>query len=123
MNHRHDVSTCFDRGLARLRRPLLPLSGSVCVDEGGLQVQFSLDLDGAVIRQVAFKATTCVTLVAYSERLAERVTGADLRSAVRLRPEDLAGELDGVPPIKQLRAALPVRALHSAIHKAIEENR
>ncbi len=123
MNHRHDVSTCFDRGLARLRRPLLPISGNVFEDEGGLRVKFSLDLDGGVIRQVAFRATTCVTLVAYAELLAETVTGTDLRSAVRLRPEELAGALDGVPLVKRRRAALPVRALRSAIHHAIEENR
>ncbi len=123
MNHPTDVSTYFDRGLERLRRPPLPLSGNVCVDKGGLRAQFSLDLYGGVIRQVAFDATTCVTLVAYAELLAERVTGVDLRTAVRLRPEELAEALDGVPPIKQVRATLPLRALHSAIHNAIEENR
>ncbi len=123
MKHPTDVSTCFDRGLERLRRPLLPFSGSFCFDEGGLRAQFSLDLDGGVIRQVAFRATTCVTLVAYAELLADTVTGTDLRSAIRLRPEELAGALDGVPLVKRRRAALPVRALHSAIHHAIEENR
>ena len=113
------VADYFDRALRRSRGPWLQTSGEACADKNGLQVQFSLKVSKGTIRRAAFKASTCATLFAYCELLAELVTGRTLKDALRLTPVEVVGVLRGVPPAKQNRVMLPIRALHSAIHRAV----
>jgi len=113
------VSCCFDRGLERSRGPELPVAGETCADGFGLSVHFSFAVRDSVIQVVMFRATTCVPLVAYCELLAERVTGMTLRDAIRVQPGDLVRDLPEVPPARWDRAALCVRALRSAIGRAV----
>jgi NifU-like protein involved in Fe-S cluster formation len=113
------VWTCFDRGLRRSRHRWLPISGPPRTDGHGLRSQFSLDVSEGVVRAATFRSTTCITLIAYSELLAEWVVGMPLQDAIRLRPADLVNALGGVPPAKHDMAVLPVQALQSAIQTAV----
>jgi NifU-like protein involved in Fe-S cluster formation len=82
--------------------------------------QFSVQLDDGVIESVSFKASFCVTLIAYCELLAEWATGATLRRASGIRPADLAVALTCVPPDKRDCAMLAKAALSSAIQTTLE---
>jgi hypothetical protein len=116
------VSDCFDRGLRRRRRAPLPIEGQARADGNGLSAAFSIRLhddDGAgTIGDAGFRADTCVTLIAYCERLAELATGRTLDAAARLSPTDLVAALAGVPPLKQDRATLAVAAFRTALAAA-----
>lgn len=102
----------------RQRGPWLAASGDTCSDANELTLQFALQVERGMIRRVNFKASTCITLVAYAELLAERVTGQELKQAIRVDAEDLVQALCEVPPGKQDRARLPILALQSAIKEA-----
>lgn len=111
------VSDCFDCGLRRRRRAPLPIEGHARSDGNGLSAAFSIRLcdGGDTIGDVGFRADTCVTLIAYCERLAELATGRSLGAAARLSAPDLVAELAGVPPLKQDRATLTVAAFRAAL--------
>lgn len=111
------VSDCFDRGLRRRRRAPLPIEAHARSDGNGLSAAFSIRLrdGGGTIGDVGFRADTCVTLIAYCERLAELATGRSLDTAARLSAPDLVAELAGVPPLKQDRATLAVAAFRAAL--------
>ncbi len=119
---RSTVSECFDRGTRRSRREWLSISGVPCSDASGLRAQFSLEVADATISGANFKASSCVTLIAYCELLAATVTGQPLPDAIRLTPADLSEALPGVPLVKQDRAILAIRALQSAIAVATLES-
>jgi hypothetical protein len=118
---RRSVDECFDLGLRRRGGPWLPVSGPICAGGNGLELQFCLDVADGTVRRVSFKVTTCITLVAYAEALAERVTGISLRDAIRVTPSDLVKSLSGVPSSKQDRAVLAIRALQGVICEAARE--
>jgi hypothetical protein len=111
------VSDCFDRGLRRRKHAPLPIEGPALADGNGLSATFSIRLGdrGNTIAEIGFRADTCVTLVAYCERLAECATGRCLDEAARLSTPDLIAELAGVPPMKQDRARLAVAAFRAAL--------
>jgi NifU-like protein involved in Fe-S cluster formation len=110
------MSDYIDRGLRRIRSPMLPMVGAECQDDGGRVARFSLRVEGDVIADVRFRASPCVTLVAYCEVAAEWVTGQTLPVAARrIRPGDLALELPRVPPVKRDRALLASQALIATI--------
>ncbi|MCC7418470.1 MAG: iron-sulfur cluster assembly scaffold protein [Acidobacteria bacterium] len=105
----------IERGLRRRRRPPLPIAGDVQHDAGGRHARFTLAVDGDTISAVAFEATTCATLVACCEQLAETVTGRSLdhaRSAVPL------AQLPQVPPDRHYLSTFAARALQSALDRA-----
>jgi NifU-like protein involved in Fe-S cluster formation len=113
------VSECFDSGLRRSRSQPLPIQGEVRASDQGLVARFSLRLRGGRIAGVSFKASTCVTLVAYCEVLAELVEGLVLAEAVRLSTSHLVAQLPGVPVAKRDRAALAWSAFVAAVHEAV----
>ncbi len=113
------VATWFDRGVRRSRGRWLAISGRPCSDGNGLRLRFCLEVEDGVILDAAFEGTTCVTLIAYCEVLAEWVAGMPLADAIRISPRDLVRALPGVPPSKQDRAVLPIDALRSAIQAAV----
>lgn len=79
---------------------------------------FSLKLEGDHIADVSFRSTTCITLVAYCECLAEMVEGLTLRDAV-VASSGLSNRLSGVPIMKQHRAALAGSAFLAAVQEAL----
>jgi hypothetical protein len=106
----------IDRGLRRRRAGPLPIAGAVRRDDDGRFARFSVLVSGGVIADVAFEATSCVTLVAYCELAAQRVTGLTLRVAARaIQVQALQAGLPLVPAGKRERARLAAQALMATV--------
>ncbi len=101
----------IDRGLRRRRADRLPIVGDVRRDDAGRFARFSVRVTDGVITDVAFEATTCVTLVAYCELAAEWTAGLPVQAAAhRIRLQDLVAALPLVPAGKRHRARLAAEA-------------
>jgi NifU-like protein involved in Fe-S cluster formation len=119
---RRNVSDLFDRGRRRARQSPLPVQGDEHRDAGGLSVRFGLAVEDGGIAKVGFKASTCITLIAYCELIAELVVGQGIPQAARLSVADLIPELPDVPALKRDRAPLAVAAFRDALAAAWTEN-
>lgn len=106
------------RGFRRNGGPLLAVVGRVAHDGDGRTAQFSVEVEDGVLTAVSFNVSTCATLIAYCEFVAEGVTGATLSQAVALTPEQVIAPLKGIPPHKHDCARLAISALHAAVKKA-----
>ena len=110
------LSDYIERGLRRRRTGPLPVVGDVRRDDDGRFAQFSVRMNDGVIADVAFDATTCVTLVAYCELAAEWVTGHTVSAAAqKIRLHELARALPLVPEDKRHRALLAVQAVMATV--------
>ena len=105
----------FNLGLQRGGHTALPIVGEVVQGPAGLTVRFQLRGERGIISHVSFNASTCVTLVAYCEMLAQRATGLSMREATSICADELTEDLVGVPSCKRDRAWLAVRAMQSAV--------
>ena len=114
---RMTVSELVERGLQRNRAAPLAVRGDDCVDAEGNCVRFSLELAGAAIAGIEFKATSCATLIAFREMIAETMPRQRLDLARALSARDLVDALPGVHPLKRDRAVLAVAAFRSALFK------
>ena len=112
------VSELFERGFRRCRAMPLPIEGAPCTDADGNRARFSLDVaDGRIVGAV-FRASSCATLIAYCEFIAEVAPGFRLDIAKQLTPANLVEGLPGVPALKRDRAVLAVAAFRSALISA-----
>ena len=118
---RRNVSDLFDRGRRRSRLPPLPVEGDEHRDPTGLSARFSLATEDGRLARIGFRATTCITLVAYCELIAELMSGANIPRAARLSPADLIAELPDVPALKRDRAPLAIAAFRDALAAAWTE--
>jgi NifU-like protein involved in Fe-S cluster formation len=110
------LSDYIDGGLRRSRLTESTGLGAACRDEAGHVVRFGVHIADGVVTKVGFRASTCVTLVAYCELAAQRVSGQRVAEALRtLQPADIARALPSVPPVKRDRAQLAARALVIAL--------
>ena len=112
---RFTVSELFERGFRRNRAEPLALEGETVADAEGNSARFSVALNGGRIAEIRFRASSCTTLIAYSEALAELLEGFDAAMAAQYAPQDLVAALPGVHPLKQSRAVLAVAALRAAL--------
>lgn len=109
------VNELLDRGLRRMRAAPLPIEGDDCTDAEGNRARFSITMADGKIAAVGFRVTSCATLIAYGELIAETVPGLRLDLAAGLSARDLVDALPGVPPLKRERAVLAVAAFRSAL--------
>jgi NifU-like protein involved in Fe-S cluster formation len=109
------VSELFERGFRRSREAPLPVEGAECRDADGNALRFSLDLADGRLAGIGFRATTCASLIAYAELIAETVPGQSLDIAGALTAQELIAMLPGVPLLKQPRAMLAIAALRAAL--------
>jgi NifU-like protein involved in Fe-S cluster formation len=112
------VSELFERGFRRNRAAPLPIEGAAFTDADGNSARFSLDVTGATIAGIGFRASSCATLIAYCEYLAEVTTGFRLDIANAFTATSLVEALPGVPPLKRSRAVLAVAAFRAALAQA-----
>jgi hypothetical protein len=112
---RRTVSELFERGFRRRREPPLSIEGAPCSDADGNSACFSLEVTGGTIANVSFRASSCATLIAYCEYLAEVVPGLRLELARELTAANLIDGLTGVPALKRDRAVLAVAAFRTAL--------
>ena len=112
---RMTVSELLERGLRRNREALAARETPDCADAEGNAARFAVTLAGDRIGAVGFRATTCATLIAYCEWLAETLPGQRVALAAGLTSRDLIDALPGVPPLKRERAVLAVAAFRAAL--------
>lgn len=72
-------------------------------------------IDGDKITDAKFRTFGCGSAIATTSMTTEMVIGMTLDEAMKLTREDVAGELDGLPPIKMHCSNLAADALHEAI--------
>jgi hypothetical protein len=115
---RLSVSELFERGFRRNRAAALPIEGAACRDADANTARFSLDVANGKIANISFKASSCATLIAYCEYIAEIVPGFGLDLAQGLTPANLVDALPGVPALKRDRAVLAAAAFRAAVFAA-----
>lgn len=109
---RLSTTACMDRGLATRRLPPCRIQGRRVDNFEGLWAEFSggLDEDGR-LDCLRFRASACITLVAYCQAAVDLATGADPKRLSELDMGWLVNRLPGVPAMRQDRAALAMAAL------------
>ncbi len=98
-----------------MRQELVGHLGTPVQDSHGRTARFSILVEGGTVTGLGFRASTCITLVAYCERLCEIASGRDAASILRMRPADVVAALPGVPAARHDQAVLALRALHGAL--------
>jgi NifU-like protein len=112
------VSELFERGFRRNRSAPLPIEGAAFTDPDGNTARFSVNVTGDTIAGVSFRASSCATLIAYCEYLAEVTSGFRLDIASAFTATSLVEALPGVPALKRTRAVLAVAAFRAALAQA-----
>jgi NifU-like protein involved in Fe-S cluster formation len=108
----------FERGFRRNRSAPLPIEGDECAGVDGHTARFSLAVADDKIAAIGFRASSCATLIAYCEYIAEVAAGFRLDLAKALTARDLVEALPGVPALKRDRAVLAVAAFRAALAEA-----
>jgi NifU-like protein involved in Fe-S cluster formation len=116
------VSELFERGFRRNRSAPLPIEGAAFADADGNTAHFSLDVTDETIAAVRFRVSSCATLIAYCEYLAEVTPGFRLDIATALTAASLVEALPGVPALKRNRAVLAVAAFRAALAQASDRH-
>lgn len=112
---RRTVSELFERGFRRNRAAPLPIEGAQLTDAEGNAARFSIDIAGGKIAGAGFRASSCATLIAYCEFIAEIVPGFRPEIARELTAANIVEALPGVPALKRERAMLAVAAFRAAL--------
>ena len=121
------VSTVYDyfqRACRRNDAGFRGIAGETCLDSDGNSAVFALELgSGGRIEGARYRCTTCVTLVALCERIAEELTGSTVEAASWWTAERLLSLHPEIPAIRQDRAMLAVKAVESALRRFTEGER
>jgi NifU-like protein involved in Fe-S cluster formation len=117
---RLSVSELFERGFRRNRTAPLSIEGAAFTDAEGNTARFSVSITGVTIAAVSFRASSCATLIAYCEYLAEVTPGFRFDIATAFTATSLVEALPGVPALKRARAVLAVTAFRAALAQASE---
>ena len=72
-------------------------------------------VDGEKITEAKFRTFGCGSAIATTSMTTEMVVGMTLDEAMAMTRDDVAGELDGLPPVKMHCSNLAADALHEAI--------
>ena len=71
--------------------------------------------DNDVIQDIKFETFGCGAAIATSSMITEIAVGKTIEEALKISRNDVAEELDGLPPIKMHCSNLAQEAIHSAI--------
>lgn len=115
------VSELFERGFRRLREVPHAIEGDACSDAEGNFAHFSLDFANGRIQRVGFRSSSCATLIAYCELIAEVAAGFSHAIAREMTAKEIVDALPGVPAYKHERATLAVAAFRSALNSIPNE--
>jgi nitrogen fixation NifU-like protein len=78
-------------------------------------MEIYIKVDKNIIEDIKFKTFGCGSAVATSSMTTEMAKGKSLDEAMKITRQDVATELDGLPPIKMHCSNLAADALHEAI--------
>lgn len=80
-----------------------------------MEIYIKVDNESDTIEDIKFKTFGCGSAVATSSMVTELAKGKTLDEAIKVTRQDVAEELDGLPPIKMHCSNLAADALHEAI--------
>lgn len=89
----------------------------VCGDLMEIQIK----VEDNIITDVRFKTFGCGSAIATSSMVTEMAKGKTLEEALEITRENVAEELDGLPPQKMHCSNLAADALHKAIQNYLEK--
>jgi hypothetical protein len=112
---RFTVSELFERGFRRSRAEPFPIEGETVRDAEGNTARFSIEAEDGYVAGLRFRASSCTTLIAYCEALAELAPDFRIEIAGQFTPGELIAALPGVPALKQNRAVLAIAAFRAAL--------
>jgi hypothetical protein len=115
---RRTVSELFERGFHRNRKAPLPIEGISFSAADGYSARFSVAATDGRLADIAFRASSCATLIAYCELIAEMAQGFRIEIARGLTATDLIETLPGVPSLKRERAVLAIAAFRAVLFEA-----
>jgi nitrogen fixation NifU-like protein len=78
-------------------------------------MELYIKVENDIITDVKFKTFGCAAAIATSSMITEMAIGKNLDEALKITREDVADELEGLPPIKMHCSNLAADALHAAI--------
>ena len=78
-------------------------------------MEIYIEVEDDRIKDIKFQTFGCGSAVATSSMVTELVKGMSLDEAMKVTRDDVAGALDGLPPIKMHCSNLAADALHAAI--------
>jgi NifU-like protein involved in Fe-S cluster formation len=111
-------STIYDYFERACRRSLEPVAGEPIIADDGNCAVFSVGITAGRVTAVSYKCTSCTTLIALCEHLAEFVIGLDTDAVLEMQPETLLELHPDIPQAKRPTSALALRALQSAVQGA-----
>lgn len=87
----------------------------------GDMMEIQLKIDDNIIKDIKFKTFGCASAIATSSMVTEIAKGKTLEEALKITRQDVADELEGLPPIKMHCSNLAADALHAAIKDYMEK--
>jgi nitrogen fixation NifU-like protein len=81
----------------------------------GDMMELYIKVENDIITDVKFKTFGCAAAIATSSMITEMAKGKTLDEALKITRQDVADELEGLPPIKMHCSNLAADALHAAI--------
>jgi nitrogen fixation NifU-like protein len=92
------------------------VTGEVGNPEDGDLTKIYLKVAGDTIAEITFQTFGCGSAIATSSMVTELVKGKTLDEALHITPQDVADELDSLPPGKMHCSNLAVDALRESIN-------
>jgi len=87
----------------------------VCGDQMILYIKVKDKKGKKVIDDIKFESFGCAAAIATSSMITEMAKGKEIGEAAKLKRDDVAQELGGLPPIKMHCSNMAAQALHKAI--------
>ncbi|UCF08355.1 MAG: Fe-S cluster assembly scaffold protein NifU [Thermoplasmata archaeon] len=89
--------------------------GTVGNPKCGDLMELYIKVEHDIITDVKFKTFGCAAAIATSSMITEMAKGKTLDEALKITRQDVADELEGLPPVKMHCSNLAADALHAAI--------
>lgn len=86
-------------------------------DDATAAFEFDISVDGR-IEKVRYRCTTCMTLVALCEHVAQDLQGASIEEVTDLTADGVLNQHPEIPSVRRSRAQLAVAAAHAAMDKS-----
>ena len=88
----------------------------VCGDMMKIYIKVAIDNDrGEIIEDIRFETLGCASAIATSSAITSMAKGKTLDEAMKITKQDVADELDGLPPVKMHCSNIAEQALRKAI--------